>query len=85
VKHLPTWQVFSYRMKKLTFYSWHVCPRQEAFTLLLCQRAAVGVAKARTIVRSVLAQKPITLELPDKIAGELRTQAEAIGIACGYE
>ena len=72
-------------MKKLTFYSWHVCPRQEAFTLLLCQLAAVGVAKARRIVRQVLAQKPVTLELPGRIADELRTQAEAIGIACGYD
>ena len=72
-------------MKKLTFYSWHVCPRQEAFTLLLCQFAAVGVAKARRIVRQVLAQKPVTLELPGRIADELRTQAEAIGIACGYD
>nr|GFD28707.1 hypothetical protein [Tanacetum cinerariifolium] len=26
---------------------------------------------------------PVTLELPDRIAGELRAQAEAIGIACG--
>ncbi len=72
-------------MKKLTFYSWHVCARQESFTLLLCQLAALGVAKARKVVRQVLAQKPVTLELPDKIASELRTQAEAIGIACGYE
>ncbi|RZK37509.1 MAG: hypothetical protein EOO61_08885 [Hymenobacter sp.] len=69
-------------MKKLTFYSWHICPRQEAFTLLLCQLAALGVVKARRIVRQVLAQKPVTLELPGKIADELRTQAEAIGIAC---
>ena len=76
---------FSYRMKNLTFYSWHACARQEAFTLLLCRLADLGVAKARTVVRRVLAEQPVTLELPDRIAGELRAQAEAIGIACGYE
>ena len=72
-------------MKKLTFYSWQVCARQEAFTLLLCRLADLGVAKARKVVRHVLAKEPVTLELPNKIAGELRAQAEAIGIACGYE
>lgn len=72
-------------MKKLTFYSWETCARQEAFTLLLCRLADLGVAKARALVRRVLAKQPVTLELPDKVAGELRAQAEAIGIACGYE
>lgn len=76
---------FNYHMKNLTFYSWQACARQEAFTLLLCQLADLGVAKARTVVRRVLAEQPVTLELPDRIAGELRAQAEAIGIACGYE
>lgn len=72
-------------MRKLTFYSWETCARQEAFTLLLCQLAALGVEKARTLVRHVLHKQPVTLELPDKVADELRTQAEAIGIECGYE
>lgn len=56
-------------MKNLTFYSWQACVRQEASTLLLCQLADLGVAKARVVVRRVLAAQPITLELPDRIAG----------------
>jgi hypothetical protein len=78
-------KLFLYHMKNLTFYSWQACARQEAFTLILCQLADLGVAKARTVVRRILAEKPVTLELPDRIAGELRAQAEAIGIACGYD
>jgi hypothetical protein len=72
-------------MKKLTFRSWQVCKSQERFILLLCQLADLGVAKARVVVQHVLAQEPVTLELPDKVAAELRAQAEAIGIDCGYE
>lgn len=71
-------------MKKLTFYSWESCKSQERFILLLCQLADLGVAKARALVQHVLARQPVTLELPDKVAGELREQAETIGIACGY-
>jgi hypothetical protein len=78
-------KLFLYHMRNLTFYSWQACARQEAFTLILCQLADLGVAKARTVVRRILAEKPVTLELPDRIAGELRAQAEAIGIACGYD
>lgn len=72
-------------MKKLTFYSWQVCKHQEAFTLLLCKFAALGVARARLVVQRVLAKKPVMLELPDRVAAQLRAQAEAIGIECGYE
>ena len=72
-------------MKKLTFYSWETCTNQERFILLLCHLADLGVAKARALVRHVLAKQPQTLELPDKVAGELRAQAQAIGIDCGYE
>ena len=72
-------------MKKLTFYSWETCKSQERFILLLCHLAALGVGRARVLVQHVLAKQPETLELPDKVAAELRAQAEAIGIACGYE
>ncbi|QKG57022.1 hypothetical protein GKZ68_10515 [Hymenobacter sp. BRD128] len=72
-------------MKKLTFYSWQVCAHQEVFTLLLCKLAALGVARARVVVQRVLAKRPVMLELPDRVAAELRAQAEAIGIECGYD
>ena len=48
-------------MKNLTFYSWHTCARQEAFTLLLCQLADLGVAKARTVVRRA---RTLGIEMP---------------------
>lgn len=72
-------------MKKLTFYSWEICKSQERFILLLCHLADLRVAKARVLVQRVLEKQPVTLELPSKVAAELRAQAEAIGIACGYE
>ncbi|NML65159.1 hypothetical protein HHL22_08070 [Hymenobacter sp. RP-2-7] len=72
-------------MKKLTFHSWETCKSQERFILLLCHLGGLRVARARVLIQHVLAQQPQTLELPDKVAAELRAQAEAIGIACAYE
>lgn len=78
-------EAFLCPMKKLPFYSWQTCQSQERSILLRCHLGGLRVARARVLVPHVLAKQSRTLGLPDKVAAELRTQAEAIGIVCDYK
>ncbi|MGI4738091.1 MAG: hypothetical protein ACRYG7_23225 [Janthinobacterium lividum] len=72
-------------MRKITFFGWHVGMRKIPFTHLLQVEVGVGLKEAHEATMRVLAEQPVTLEVPDELAARLLAQAEALGVKCRLE